>query len=296
MAAARALSLSHPTVWKQVHALERVFGVQLVETHARGCYPTAAGQLLIEMIGPALESIATLRERFHAALSDAGVHLTIAVGQRTLLEDLTPCVVKFREEYPKTRFTFLQRADQEVAEAVEARRVDFGFSPSPLTDEQRRVLVAEPCYPLEVHLITPRDHPLARRRRLHPRDLRPYPIINTPEETPTPQARTLLNKHHPSHARDAIVQAGYVLTVRRLVELGFGIGLVPASPLSPSHPALHERSMSRHFGHLLISAIRRRGAFMPPLADAFIRQVGQELQPAPRRRRGAPRSRRASAG
>ena len=100
-----------------------------------------------------------------AALRDAGGHLTIAVGQRTLLEDLTPCVVKFREEFPKTRFTFLQRADRDVAEAVEARQVDFGFTPAPLTEEQRRVLVAEPCYPLEIRLIAPRDHPLARRNR-----------------------------------------------------------------------------------------------------------------------------------
>jgi molybdate transport repressor ModE-like protein len=283
MAAAASLNLSHPTVWKQVHALERLFGVQLVETHARGCYLTAAGKLLVEMIGPAMDSIATLQERFNAALQDAGVHLTIAVGQRTLLEDLTPCVLKFRTQFPKTSFTFLQRADQGVAEVVEARRADFGFTPFPLTVEQQQVLLAEPCYTLEVQLITPKDHPLARRRNLHPRDLRPYPIVNTQDEVPTPQTLQVLNEHRAYHEKERIVQTGLVVAVRRFVELGLGIGLVPASRLSPRHPELHERSMSRHFGHLLVSVVRRRGAFMPALGEEFIRLVRHELRPQSRR-------------
>jgi molybdate transport repressor ModE-like protein len=278
MAAAASLNLSHPTVWKQVHALERVLGVQLVETHARGCYLTAAGQLLIEMVGPAMESIATLQERFPAALREAGVHFTIAVGQRTLLEDLTPCVLKFRAKFPKTRFTFLQLADRLVAEAVETRRADFGFSPSPLTTEQQQTLQAEPCYKLEVHLITPKDHPLARRRTLHPRDLRPYPIINTPDEVPSAQTLSVLNENRALAEQEPIVQTGYVVAVRQFVQLGFGIGLVPASRLAPCHADLHARSMSRHFGHLLVSSIRRRGAFLPALGDDFIRLVAHELR------------------
>jgi DNA-binding transcriptional LysR family regulator len=277
MAAAAALDLSHPTVWKQVHALERSFGVQLVETHARGCYLTAAGRLLVEMSGPPVESIATLHEQFEAALGEMGTHLTIAVGQRTLLEDLAPCVLKFRARYPKTRFTFRQESDRAIAEVVEVRRADFGFTPSPLTDEQRHALQAEPCYKLEVHLIAPKDHPLARRRTLHPRDLRPYPIVNTPDEVPSSLTLDVLNEHGAYHDKDRVVQTGYVAAVRQFVQLGLGIGLVPASRLSPPHPDLHERSMSRHFGHLLISVVRRRGAFMPAMGEAFIRLVRQEL-------------------
>src|SRR5437667_12108957 len=75
VAAARTLDLSQPTVWKQVHALEREFGVKLVDPHGRGCALTAAGQLLIEMIGPAVESIAAVRERFRVALAEEGERL-----------------------------------------------------------------------------------------------------------------------------------------------------------------------------------------------------------------------------
>jgi DNA-binding transcriptional LysR family regulator len=48
-AAAKALEVSHPTVWKQVHALERQFGLPLMATHRYGCQLTVAGRLLIAM-------------------------------------------------------------------------------------------------------------------------------------------------------------------------------------------------------------------------------------------------------
>src|SRR5579884_4013905 len=44
-AAARALDLARPTVWQQVHALERRYGIKLVEPYARGCKLTEAGRI-----------------------------------------------------------------------------------------------------------------------------------------------------------------------------------------------------------------------------------------------------------
>jgi molybdate transport repressor ModE-like protein len=82
VAAAAALGLSQPTVWKQIHALEREFGAKLVEPHGRGCTMTAAGRLLVELVGPAVESIAGARERFRAARADEGEQLAVAVTPR----------------------------------------------------------------------------------------------------------------------------------------------------------------------------------------------------------------------
>jgi DNA-binding transcriptional LysR family regulator len=283
VAAAASLNLSHPTVWKQVHALERYFGVQLVETHARGCFLTSAGNLLLEMAGPAVESIGMLHERFQAAMLDTGIGLTIATTPRTLIEDLSPCVVRFHARSPKPCFRFLEMADEEVALAVQARRADFGFTPSPLTREQQRLLLSEPSYSLEVNLITPKDHPLARRRSVHPRDLRPYPIVNGPTEFPSPHVRSVLDQHGAYLGKEHRVQAYFTSAVRHFVALGFGIGLAPVSRFSPTQPELHERPMSRHFGRILVYLVRRRGAFTPPVGEEFIRLVHQELRPNPRR-------------
>jgi molybdate transport repressor ModE-like protein len=276
VAAAGAMGVSHPTVWKQVHALEREFGVKLVEPHGRGCLLTSAGQMLIELAGPSVESIATLEDRFRAKIAEASVDLTIAVTPRTLVEDLAPCVVLFHARHPKVRYRFMEMPDDEVAEAVEMRRADFGFTPSTLTFEQQRTLVAEPCYVLEVRLVTAKNHPLARRRTVRPADLRPYPFVNGPDEFSRFYARTAFDPNEHGDPASFLVQANFTASIRRFVELGFGIGLVHAIPSRPFHRGLHERSMNAHFPAMEIQVIRRRGAFTPDVGEEFIQLVRAE--------------------
>src|ERR1700724_661400 len=66
-AAAGALGLAQPTVWEQVHALEREFAAQLVEPHGRGCRLTAAGQLLVELSASLVAGIDALKQNFEEA-------------------------------------------------------------------------------------------------------------------------------------------------------------------------------------------------------------------------------------
>lgn len=273
--AAGALKTSHPTVWKQVHALERDFGIQLVEPHARGCFLTAAGKQLVEMAGPAVEQIGRLRERFQAALEAVGSHLTIAVTPRTLVEDLAPCVPKFLRLAPRTQFTFVELPNEEVAQAVVSRQADFGVSPQPLTKAQAEVLLTEPAYSLEVRLITAPDHPLVKRRTVRPRDLRAYPLLNAPNTGSF--MWNALAKHRAYLEKAHTVHAGLAASIHRFVELGVGIGLIPAVPSAPPHPRVHERSMRRYFGPIQVMLLRRRGAFMSSAAELFVNLVRSEL-------------------
>jgi DNA-binding transcriptional LysR family regulator len=278
LGAAAALDVSNPTVWKQVHALEREFGAQLVEPHGRGCHLTAAGRLLVELAGAAVESIETLRDRFQTALRDAGSDLTIAVTPQVLQVVLAPCLVQFHRRYPKVQFRFQEMSGKEIALAVEDRRADFAFSSDQLTEEQQRVLVAEPCCTLEIRLVAPKHHPLAKRRVVTPRDLLRYPIVNTPGNYYyNTYLEPVLREEYASAVAEHIVQAGFASSIRCLVELGFGIGLVPALPTTPPDERLHERSMSRYFSNMLVYLVRRRGAFTPPAGEAFIALVRDTL-------------------
>src|SRR5439155_22648392 len=68
-AAAAALGLAHPTVWRQVHALERAFGAKLVQPTGRGCQLTPAGRLLAELALPTVVAVAALKNRFQQSLT-----------------------------------------------------------------------------------------------------------------------------------------------------------------------------------------------------------------------------------
>src|SRR5262245_42213342 len=114
--------------------------------------------------------------------------------------------------------------DGEVAPTVEARVADFGFTPSLLTREQQRLLVAEPSYILEVRLVARQAHPLARRRRVTFRDLRPYPLVNEPTALPSLHVRSVLAQHHACLENEHLLQACFATSIRHFVALGFGIG------------------------------------------------------------------------
>src|SRR3989442_6963949 len=91
-AAAAALGLSHPTVWKQVHALEREFGAQLVKPFGRGCQLTEAGRVLAELAAPVVAGMVSLKQRFRDTVLQTPGRLTLATTPRILVEELPACL------------------------------------------------------------------------------------------------------------------------------------------------------------------------------------------------------------
>ncbi len=288
-AAAASLALAQPTVWKQVHALEQEFGAKLVEAYGRGCRLTAAGRVLAELIGPAVASVSTTKRRFQEALGTMETHLTVAATPRTLVEDVAECIVEFERRWPQVRFTFRELHTDEVALQVESGEADVGISPERGPHADSSWLEFEPCYDLDILLITPEDHPLARRRHVSPRDLCDYPLVNSPTGFHHAPVTALLEQLGVFRAQNRRVEAYFHATVRRYVALGFGIGLVSASPAHRPHPGFHERSMSRYFGLWPCYLIWRKGNLPSPAARAFAETVKAMLNqpaPAPRPRRG----------
>jgi DNA-binding transcriptional LysR family regulator len=138
------------------------------------------------------------------------------------------------------------------------------------------MLVAEPSYASEAFLITPWNHPLAKRRTVHPRDLVGYPLVNSPSAYPSSNVRAVLDRYDVFQA-DYLVQVDYTASIRRMVELGCGIGLIYAVPSVKPPSDLHERSMSRYFDDVSIRVIRRQGGIHAAAADVFIEFVRMKL-------------------
>jgi DNA-binding transcriptional LysR family regulator len=260
-AAAAALGLSHPTVWKQVHALERDFGAKLVLATGRGCRLTSAGRLLAELAMPTVATIAALKSRFQQSLTQVQSRLAISTTQRILVEDLLRCLLDLTNRRPEVTLTFQELTEEHVLRAVETGEADLGLlmESSKVWDDSR--LVFEPSYQLDIVLVTPPDHPLARRRRLSPRDLSTYPLAND-QHLFVESALDAALKHwgvfdHQPQRIDTLS----AVTIRRCVELGLGIGLVPQVPLSlPRAARLHVRLMSRYFGRPTVYSVYRRDA------------------------------------
>lgn len=289
-AAAASLGLAQPTVWKQVHALERDFGEKLVEPYGRGCRLTEAGQVLAQLVAPAVISLGTAKRRFREARNQETPQLVVVTTPRILVEDLPSCVVEFRQRYPDVRLTLKELTEEEVHAQVETGEADLGVIANRSRDLVNPWVLSpwlafEPLYELDIVLVTPTDHPLARRRHVRPRDLRSYPLVNSLKGMPDAATIALLEQTDLPEIQPHLVEAFFFASVVRYVKLGFGIGLIGALPGRPPDPSVHERVMSQHFGRSWVYQLTRKGAPSLQVAVAFTQIVKEHLhQPQARSR------------
>ena len=272
-AAAAALDLAHPTVWKQVHALEDHLGATLVEPHGRGCRPTEAGRLLARLASPLVTGVGSLERVFQTSRAEMAARVVVAAPPRVLVEDLTDCLVEYLRVCPRVQLTLKQVAVEDVTAAVSSGRADLGITASCLPATDDPWLECEPCYELEIVLVTPPDHPLARRRRVHANDLRAYPLVNALDPGQNPVMTAALQELQALRIQPSRVEAYHDAVICRYVQLGFGIGLINRVPGQPSHPGLHVRSMSDVFGRSTVYLVWKRGALLSGPAHEFAQTV-----------------------
>lgn len=260
-AAADGLGLAQPTVWEQVHALEREFAAQLVEPYGRGCRLTAEGQLLVELSASLVAGIDALKQNFEEARRQHKTWLTIAAMPRAVLEDLPGPTLEFQRSHPHVAVRFVELLGNPVVSAVKSGDADLGLTALTDSDPPNPWLCFEPAYEIDILLVTPKDHPLARRRQIRPRDLLRYPVIGFPPPFLKLPVNAALEKLGIFGSASRRVEATNTMAIRRFVELGLGIGFVAGvRDRARSSAALHERSMSDHFGRVTINLVWRKGA------------------------------------
>jgi DNA-binding transcriptional LysR family regulator len=285
-AAAAHLGLANPTVWQQVRALERDLGEPLFEPHGRGCRLTDAGRQLAELAGPLVSGITSLKRRFQEGRAKQAARLVVATTPRILVEDLPECARAFQRRCPDVQLNLKELADEQVHALVEAGQADLGIILNRGANLEAPWTVShwlefEPLYQLDIVLITPRNHPLARRRQVQPKDLLRYPLVNTLQSLPTATVVAMLEQTGLPERQQPLVETNFTASIRRYVELGFGIGLIAVLPNRPPARALHERDMSRYFGRATVYQVRRKGSFPTAAATAFATIVKERFQRRP---------------
>src|SRR5262249_43812062 len=147
------LGVAHPTVWQQVRALERDLAAKLVEPHGRGCRLTEEGRLLAEMARPLVAGIDSIKRSFQEARAQVQPRLTVAVSQRTLIDDLPEPIAKFSRCYPHVQLCFQEVVRDEVIARVESRQADLGITVEELSLKANPRLSFEPAYELDLLLV-----------------------------------------------------------------------------------------------------------------------------------------------
>lgn len=219
-AAARFLDRSQPAVSQLIGALEADLGQRLFVREGRRVVLTGAGEILLEHADKILDQIG----RAIADVSRATIR-RVSLGTTDTLACylLPPVLAEFRRKHPGVDLRIETRPSPVIAERVAARELDLGIITLPI----KTTLATEILVPHHDVVITPREHPLASRKRVRFEDLAEHPLILLDRTTAT---RAYIETELASRGLSPRVamETTSVEVLIRLVELGFGASVVPA--------------------------------------------------------------------
>jgi len=166
--AAEALNLTPSAVSAAIHALEARYGVHLFDRVGRRIELSQTGRLfLIE--AKATQRCAKLAEQ---ALTELGGlqrgTLTIQASQTIASYWLPPYLVGFKAAHPAIGVVLREGNSADVATAVLDGTADLGFAEGAIDDP---ALMLAPVARDRLVVVGSPDHPLAKRRKVSPRNL-----------------------------------------------------------------------------------------------------------------------------
>lgn len=276
--AAQRLCLSQPSVSLQIQALERELGITLFERRGPRIRLTPDGETLYELAQPLVEGIDALPERFaaHSENLQSG-RLDIAAGESTALYLLPELIGRFMALHPGVHVKLHNLAGKPMCHAIRHDEVDFAIG-SMLDLPEDISYQAIYCYSLS--LITPLDHPLARKRAITLQDLASGELIVPPRHLTTWRLINLVFQQHSIPYKARLEVGGWEI-IKRYVELGFGIAIASNLCLSGSE-RLAVRPLPEVFPKRTYGVMVRHGKFLSLQARRFIELMHPESQPTDR--------------
>jgi DNA-binding transcriptional LysR family regulator len=177
--AAERLHLAQPSVSQQIRTLEAELGVELFQRNRRGATLTAAGAALLPeakaLLARADQAAALVRATGSGERGRLRISLT-----RSLTGGIAGAIVDgFRARYPEVELDLRLGTTMLHARQLLDGEIDVGFVRPPLEVEglEELVLGREPMV-----CVLPKGHPLTKKNRVRPADLRDQPLVWWPED------------------------------------------------------------------------------------------------------------------
>ena len=224
--AAERLRIAQPPLSQQIRQLEQELGVTLLQRNSRPVRLTEAGELLLARARALLAELEiTVADVRRIGRGQAG-KLNIGFVGSAMFVGLPDVIGAYRERCPDVELALDEMLAAEIAEALQRRRIDVGFTRPPLPPEAglaQRVILEEPYV-----AALPRAHPLAKSRAIGLAELSEdafvlYPSRPEPSVTGLIVAACQAAGFTPRLAQEVL----HLQTTIGLVAAGVGVSLVP---------------------------------------------------------------------
>jgi DNA-binding transcriptional LysR family regulator len=274
--AARLNFVTQSAVSQQLRALERHYGRRLIDRGARRTLQiTDAGKLLLDEARAVVARLAALEDRLRPRPDVVAGTVTIASVYSVGLHTLPAPMKTFLRAHPQVNLRLTYRRTDEIYQACLDGSVDLGVVAIPGRRSQIEIV---PLRPDELVLVCPPDHPLARRPRITAASLAEQRFIAFDRDIPT---RRLVDRFLRG-ARTSVtitMELDNIETIKRSVEAGLGISILPRSALENEVKAgtLLARPFATARLTRPIGIIYRRGREQSAAVRAFLETLTRDL-------------------
>jgi DNA-binding transcriptional LysR family regulator len=287
--AAGKLRIAQPAISQQIRTLEEELGVKLLLRTKRSVRLTAAGQVFLREAKDILNRVEQSRAHVRQAAQGATGTLAIGCFGWTTSLFLPELIHAYRTRYPAVRITLDELLPRDQLDALEAGRIDVGFTRSlPKTKASR--FLQERVYRDRVVAALPARHALAGSREISLEQLADEDwVFLTRRSSPEVVDEFTLLCANAGFSPRIINEATRVQTVFTMIAAGIGVSVTPSYirrfnppgvtfvPIRPEPPPID-------------LVVARPPGEPPPTVAAFLEMLRQQLprirrQYAYRRRR-----------
>jgi DNA-binding transcriptional LysR family regulator len=272
--AAEELFLTQPALSLQIKALEEGLGEPVFERKGRKLLLTPAGHLLRERAEQILGLIQTTNQEIDALKGLQHGTLNIGTNDSNCLYLLPDLIQQFRRQYPHIEIHLANSHSSQVAGWVREGRVEFGVVTLPILDPQ---LESQILFTREDVLICQPDHPLGRVSTVTPKELVAYPLLllDKGSVSHTMLTQTLAQANQ---TPGTVMQVGSIEVIKRYVEIGLGVSVVPRLNAELEIRAGRLRAIRLDWLPVsLVGIVQRRKGYLSPAARVFLDMLKTHL-------------------
>ncbi|MCB1748807.1 MAG: LysR family transcriptional regulator [Gammaproteobacteria bacterium] len=276
--AAEACFVSQPTLSVGVRKLEEELGVRIFERSRSEVIVTPIGATLVARAEEVLDAAEALRETAAAAQDPLGSALRLGVIY-TVGPFLVPRLISaLKKRAPQLGLIVREGFTDELAESLRHGELDAVIMSLPFRDPR---LISRPLYEEPFHVAVPKDHPLARRKRIKPADLADETLLllgarNCFREQVVEICPACINLDRKGDEdMQRTLEGSSLDTIMQMVATGAGVTVVPTTmPLNKElgrHVVL--RPFARPVPSRTIAVFYRRGFARPALINCIAEVV-----------------------
>ncbi len=215
---------TQPAISAQIRALEEEVGAKLLDRSGGKVAITAAGKVFQHYAEETLEQrrvvLITLAEMHRVPRGE----IVVAANEGTCLHILPEVFAEFKRQYPNVAVGVKRLEHNKILEAIVENSCDFGVVSMPVNDKRLTVV---PIHRDELVVITPPDHPLAKRAGATVAEVLEYPLLLPKVGRTRDALEAIFDERRLKPSVSMELDSSELL--KRFVAVGVGVGFIARS-------------------------------------------------------------------